>query len=116
MTALHMTKTAESPPVSSADSTARAPAFEAGSEISVEDDRWASVEGLIDLIPELFAETLRHREIDPDTRSVSVALVSGAAIRSLNKTFREKDSETNVLSFPSAPALQTAKLHGNETL
>jgi probable rRNA maturation factor len=35
--------------------------------------------------------------------SVSIALVSGARIRALNRRYRHKDAATDVLSFPAAP-------------
>jgi probable rRNA maturation factor len=35
--------------------------------------------------------------------AVAVALVSDARIRTLNRTYRRKDDETDVLSFPSHP-------------
>lgn len=42
---------------------------------------------------------------------VSLTLVSGARIRKLNKTFRDIDRETDVLSFPSGdwPAAENAE-------
>ncbi len=78
-------------------------------DISVEDERWVAVSGLTGLVPALVAETLRSAGLAPEARSVSIALLSGAEIRSLNKTFRGKDAATNVLSFPSAPALHAMK-------
>ncbi len=43
--------------------------------------------------------TLDHREFPYDA-DVSVTLCGGKYIRTLNKKFRNKDSETDVLSFP----------------
>ncbi len=71
-------------------------------DIVIEDERWASVPSLEDLIPKLVAEALRAAGLSPEGDSVSIALLSDAEVRGLNKTFRGKDAPTNVLSFPSA--------------
>jgi probable rRNA maturation factor len=70
-------------------------------DIVIEDERWASVAGLEDLIPKLAAETLLAAHLSPGSHSVSIALLSDAEVRGLNKAFRGKDAPTNVLSFPS---------------
>ena len=74
-------------------------------DIIIEDDRWISVDGLEDLIPDLAAETLRAANLSPESHNVSIAFLSDAAVRALNKAFRGKDAPTNVLSFPSPAAL-----------
>jgi probable rRNA maturation factor len=71
-------------------------------DIVIEDERWASVTGLEELIPNLAAETFRAVQLSPESHSVSVALLSDAEVHGLNKTFRGKDAPTNVLSFPSS--------------
>lgn len=73
-------------------------------DVTVEDDRWVSVAGFTDLIADLVAETLRAAKLSPATCCVSVALLSDAQVRALNKAFRGKDAPTNVLSFPSVAA------------
>jgi probable rRNA maturation factor len=79
-------------------------------DITVGDDRWLSVTGLEDLIENLVVETLKTVELAPGSHCVSVALLSDAEVRSLNKAFRGKDAPTNVLSFPSvASAYGAAK-------
>jgi probable rRNA maturation factor len=72
-------------------------------DITVEDDRWMSVAGLQELIPSLVAETVSAAKLSAESACVSVALLSDAEVRALNKAFRGKDAPTNVLSFPSAP-------------
>jgi probable rRNA maturation factor len=72
-------------------------------EISVEDSRWRSISGLTDLLPKLVSDALAEAGLSPKTHSVSVALLSDAEVRSLNRDFRGKDAPTNVLSFPAAP-------------
>ncbi len=72
-------------------------------ELSVEDERWSNVDGVEDAIPTAVAEALRHVYGESAGRCVSVALLSDASVRSLNKLFRGKDSATNVLSFAPAP-------------
>ena len=81
-------------------------------DIVIEDERWASVTGLEELIPNLAAETLRAVQLSPESRSVSVALLSDAEVRGLNKAFRGKDTPTNVLSFPSSAAMHTGGRKG----
>jgi probable rRNA maturation factor len=69
------------------------------------DSRWEAVAGLIALIPSLVAAALIEAGRPAAAGSVSVALLSNAEVRSLNKAFRGKDNATNVLSFPAAPTL-----------
>jgi probable rRNA maturation factor len=68
------------------------------------DSRWDAVSGLASLIPCLVAAALKEAGRPAKAGSVSIALLSGAEVRTLNKAFRGKDSATNVLSFPAAPA------------
>jgi probable rRNA maturation factor len=70
------------------------------SDILFEDDRWLSVAGFSELIPSLVSATLNEAKLAPEAHAVSIALMSGSAIRALNRTFRGKDAPTNVLSFP----------------
>lgn len=73
-------------------------------DIAVEDARWEQA------IPELEAFTLRAVEaglaILPDSAAgpveVSVLLADDATVQELNRTWRNKDKPTNVLSFPAA--------------
>ncbi|AMB46359.1 rRNA maturation RNase YbeY [Methylobacterium sp. AMS5] len=73
-------------------------------DIAVEDARWEQA------IPELEAFTLRAVEaglaILPDSASgpveVSILLADDATVQALNRTWRNKDKPTNVLSFPAA--------------
>jgi probable rRNA maturation factor len=73
-------------------------------DLTIGDERWDCVAGLQDLISKLALETLREVQLSPSSHCVSVALLSGAEVRSLNKAFRGVDSPTNVLSFPSPSA------------
>jgi probable rRNA maturation factor len=75
-------------------------------DISIEDERWLSIEGFCGLIPSLTEAALEAAGLAPEGHAVSVALLSDAGVHSLNKTFRGKDTPTNVLSFPSAPAVR----------
>jgi probable rRNA maturation factor len=73
-------------------------------DIAVEDARWEQA------VPELEAFTLQAVEaglaILPDSASgpveVSVLLADDATVQTLNRTWRNKDKPTNVLSFPAA--------------
>jgi len=81
-------------------------------DIVIEDERWASVTGLEDLIPNLAAETFRAARLSPENHSVSIALLSDAEVRGLNKAFRGKDAPTNVLSFPSSASAHAVNRKG----
>ncbi len=53
-----------------------------------------------DRATDLFAEAFRERNLDLDrVGEVSIVLVGPETIRRLNSEFRNKDSETDVLSF-----------------
>jgi probable rRNA maturation factor len=82
-------------------------------DITINDDRWLSVAGLMDLIPGLAAEALRAAGLSPESCSVSIALLSDAEVHSLNKAFRGKDAPTNVLSFPSSASMHTGGRKGD---
>lgn len=103
----HMT-VSETNASSDPDPSGEGEPYRIGTDISIEDDRWVSVDGLEDLIPKLVAETLREAGLTPEDACVSVALMSGEQVRSLNKVFRSKDADTNVLSFPSPEAARSA--------
>jgi len=47
---------------------------------------------------------------------VSIALVSDARIRLLNRTYRRKDYATDVLSFPNSPPQRTRRTRRNRTV
>jgi probable rRNA maturation factor len=81
-------------------------------DIVIEDERWASITGLEDLIPNLAAETFRAARLSPENHSVSIALLSDAEVRGLNKAFRGKDAPTNVLSFPSSASAHARSREG----
>jgi probable rRNA maturation factor len=72
-------------------------------DIMIGDSRWEAVTGLASLIPNLVAAALIEAGRPAKAASVSIALLSDAEVRSLNKAFRGQDSATNVLSFPAAP-------------
>jgi probable rRNA maturation factor len=73
-------------------------------DITAGDSRWLSAAGIEDLIERLAAATLDKAGLPHERHCVSVALLSDAEIRALNKAFRGIDAPTNVLSFPTAPS------------
>ncbi len=103
MTKINMTEATEPPAAVEADANAEGEPPRTCAGILVGDERWHAITGLEGLIPKLVESALAQAGIDPGTRDVSVALLSGAEVRALNKAFRGKDSATNVLSFPAAP-------------
>ena len=46
------------------------------------------------------------------TGEVTIALVSDARIRTLNREFRRKDAVTDVLSFPAGPSSPAGRTRG----
>ena len=77
-------------------------------EVSLDDESWLSIAGFLELIPSLAASALAAIELAPDKHAISIALMSDAGIRTLNRAFRGKDMPTNVLSFPSPPISRIA--------
>jgi probable rRNA maturation factor len=73
-------------------------------DVSVEDERWLSIDGFCDKIQSLTAGALTAAGLEPGSHALAIALMSDAEVHALNKAFRAKDAPTNVLSFPSAPA------------
>jgi probable rRNA maturation factor len=76
--------------------------------IVAECEAWESIDGVEAVIAKAARTAFRaatFQEPKPSgllQATVTVALLSDADIRSLNKQFRGKDTATNVLSFPSA--------------
>jgi probable rRNA maturation factor len=84
-------------------------------DIVVECEDWHRILG---------AELIAHRAANAafaaegvEAGAVSILLTSDADIRELNKRYRNKDSATNVLSFPSQAALNDgARFYGDVAL
>jgi probable rRNA maturation factor len=99
-----MTETIEAPSAAEEDASAEGEPPRTGTpvaDVMIADERWESITGLEGLIPGLVSAALIEAGHMPETREVSVALLSGAEVQALNKAFRGKDSATNVLSFPA---------------
>jgi probable rRNA maturation factor len=101
----HMTETSEPPAAEDGKANAESEPPQSDTDIMIGDGQWEAVNGLTSLIPGLVAAALAEAGRPAEAGSVSIALLSNAEVRSLNKAFRGKDSPTNVLSFPAAPAL-----------
>lgn len=71
----------------------------------VEDDAWQDVLAAQDSFwRTLIGAALAHAPQSIESVSVSVVLTNDAAIQDLNRTYRNKDKPTNVLSFPQVEA------------
>ena len=79
-------------------------------EILVEDNRWASI-NLEMLVRDAFYQTLIELGYSQNDYFVSVLGCSDKKMTELNYTFRNKDTTTNVLSWPSRERL--ACVQGN---
>jgi probable rRNA maturation factor len=76
----------------------------------IEDPRWQEA-GLEDLAETAARATLAHLGLDPTDWEIAVLACDDARIATLNATFREKPTPTNVLSWPEvdlAPAMPGA--------
>ena len=79
-------------------------------EILVEDNRWASI-NFEELVRNAFYQTLIELGYSQSDYFVSVLGCSDKKMRELNHTFRNKETSTNVLSWPSRERL--ACVRGN---
>ncbi len=80
-------------------------------EVAVESPRWNALADVAETVRRAIAAAapagVEHAE-------VSVVLTDDAAIRALNRDWRDRDAPTNVLAFPAPPALAgTAPLLGD---
>ena len=75
-------------------------------EITFEDDRWASI-NFEDMVTKAFNQTLAQLGYSKSDYFVSVLACNDKKMRKLNLTFRNKDSSTNVLSWPSRDRLSS---------
>lgn len=64
--------------------------------IDVEDETWHGIFGVEGVVTRAIEATLPN-----DPRSIDVLLTSDAEMQTLNRAWRDKDTSTNVLSFPS---------------
>lgn len=69
-------------------------------DVIIEDPRWGEAE-LETLAERAVAATLAHLKLDPEAWEVTVMGCDDARIAELNAAFRDKQSATNVLSWPS---------------
>jgi probable rRNA maturation factor len=102
MTSSIMIETIEVPADAGEPASGEGEPYRTCAEIMLGDERWNSIIGLESLIAKLVPAALAGAGLEPETRAVSVALLSGAEVQALNKAFRGKDTATNVLSFPAA--------------
>jgi len=70
-------------------------------DIAIEDEIWhAAIQDIEKMTQDIISETIKHDKINAQAIEVSVLLTNDAQIQELNKTYRQKDKPTNVLSFP----------------
>lgn len=79
-------------------------------DVILEDDRWEAMD-FPTLAETAAGATLGHLGLDPAPFEISVLACNDARIRDLNCAFREKDTPTNVLSWPSEE--RAAELDGD---
>lgn len=69
-------------------------------EPTIEDDRWTTLD-LASLADRAAHVTLTHLGLDPESCEISLLACDDARITALNAGFRNRDSATNVLSWPA---------------
>lgn len=67
--------------------------------INNDQDKMELPDGIEELVQNIAVLSLKEEKIDTDYE-ISVTFVDNDRIRELNRNFRDKDSETDVLSFP----------------
>lgn len=67
--------------------------------INNDQDKMELPDGIEELVQNIAVLSLKEEKIDTDYE-ISVTFVDNNRIRELNRNFRDKDSETDVLSFP----------------
>jgi probable rRNA maturation factor len=67
---------------------------------------------LVDLVKKVVVKSLETENVDKNIE-VSISFVDNSEIRYLNKNFRNKDKETDVLSFPQYDAIEKIKEEKN---
>jgi probable rRNA maturation factor len=72
-------------------------------EVVIEDQGWRRL-GDIDALIAAPLMALAHHEKSLAKGSVTIALSGDAKVQELNRTWRQQDKPTNVLSFPHPPA------------
>jgi probable rRNA maturation factor len=75
-------------------------------DLSIEDERWEQIESLEHLVESALEAALNQADEEAPQGQISLMLCDDATIRELNKEWRGIDKPTNVLSFPSPPAMQ----------
>jgi probable rRNA maturation factor len=73
-------------------------------DIAVTEDAWRKVRGARNLIARAVEAARARVRRDGVREELSVVLCNDAEIRRLNRTWRDKDKATNVLSFPASAA------------
>lgn len=78
-------------------------------ELVEDDGDWQTFGNVCELVAAVQRVLASARELPPtDPAAVAVALSSDAVVRRLNATYRDKDTATNVLSFPAPAAASPA--------
>jgi probable rRNA maturation factor len=66
----------------------------------IQDARWRKLKGLTTRLKRAVSEALRQGGADPGA-DLTILLTTDARVKTLNHSFRRKDTATNVLSFPA---------------
>lgn len=70
-------------------------------DVDIKNNEWDCFSGtLIPLFKEIAASALQHVMENPIAVNISLVLADDPFIQMLNRTYRNKDAATNVLSFP----------------
>lgn len=76
-------------------------------DVEIEDPAWSAAvpdaDALVRMAAEAALTSAVPRSVSEGEASLTILLTDDASVRDLNARFRDKDTATNVLSFPAAP-------------
>ncbi|MGB4058220.1 MAG: rRNA maturation RNase YbeY [Alphaproteobacteria bacterium] len=84
----------------------QSPPAEIIAEVSTLCDLWDDITPLLEAIKNALSKAGVFQDFDGKTVEISIVLADDPFVQNLNKTYRDKDKSTNVLSFPQDPTPQ----------
>lgn len=72
-------------------------------DIEIEDQAWTTAAEDAEALVWRAAQAVLDAHEDIEGQGIAILLTDDDSVRTLNRDFRQKDSATNVLSFPSPP-------------
>ena len=76
-------------------------------DLRIDADGWKQFDDLEEIIRKSFNAALESVDLLPTTASATIILSDNSAIEKLNRQWRDKDTATNILSFPAPDGEKT---------